>query len=419
MLNDNRIPREAGIDHSVNLMREGYMFILNRRRSFNANIFEIRLLGKKTICMGGEKAAEIFYDTEKFKRKNAAPNRVVQTLFGKNSVQTLDGQAHKLRKEMFMSIMTPHELENLSDIMRKQWDLAIEKWEQMDQVVFYEEVKEVMCRTACDWAGVPVQEDKVKKLTKDLGAMFESPAAIGPAHWAGRNARNRVEKWISEMVHKVRDKQITPPENTALAKFIWHRDLNDELLDPEIVAVEIVNILRPIVAISLYISFTALAIHHYPKEREKLKSGDERYVQMFIQEVRRFYPFFPFLVALVKKDFDWDGYQFEEGTLTLLDIYGTNHDPEIWDNPDIFNPERFAEWEESLFSFIPQGGGDYFMGHRCAGEQVTTTIMKVGIDYLVNQMDYEVPDQDLSYSMVSIPSTPNSGVLLKNVRRKA
>src|SRR5690625_4958875 len=106
MLNDNRIPREAGIDHSVNLMREGYMFILNRRRSFYANIFEIRLLGKKKICISGEKDAEIFYDTEKFKRKNAATNRVVQTLFGKNSVQTLDGQAHQHRKEMFMSIMT-------------------------------------------------------------------------------------------------------------------------------------------------------------------------------------------------------------------------------------------------------------------------------------------------------------------------
>jgi len=418
MPNEKLIPREKGIDHSVNLFREGYMFILNRRRSFNTNIFEIRLLGKKTICMGGKKAAEIFYDTEKFKRKNAAPNRVVQTLFGKNGVQTLDGQAHKLRKEMFMSIMTPHDLENLTDIMRKQWELSAEKWEQVDQITFYEEVKVMLCRTACQWAGVPVQEDEVKKLTKDLGAMFESPAAIGPAHWAGRNARNQVEKWLSETVHKVRDEQITPAEKTALSKFTWHRDLNGELLDPNIVAVELLNILRPIVAISIYISFTALAIHHHPQEQEKLKSGDERYVQMFIQEVRRFYPFFPFLVALVKKEFNWDGYQFEEGTLTLLDLYGTNHDSEIWDNPDTFDPERFVEWEESLFSFIPQGGGDYFMGHRCAGELVTTTIMKVSLDYMLNQIAYGVPNQDLSYSMVNIPSIPSSGIILKNVRRK-
>ena len=110
---------------------------------------------------------------------------------------------------------------------------------------------------------------------------------------------------------------------------------------------------------------------------------------MFVQEVRRFYPFFPSVIALVKKDFTWKGFIFEEGTLTLLDLYGTNHDSKIWDSPEMFNPNRFAEWEESPFSFIPQGGGDYFMGHRCAGEWVTIEVMKVSLDYLANRMDYE------------------------------
>ena len=112
MSNTNQMPREEGIDHSLSLMREGYMYILNRRHSFNSNIFETRLLGKKAICMGGKEAAEVFYDTEKFKRKDAAPNRVVQTLFGRNGVQALDGQTHKHRKEMFMSIMSPDEIED-------------------------------------------------------------------------------------------------------------------------------------------------------------------------------------------------------------------------------------------------------------------------------------------------------------------
>lgn len=102
----------------------------------------------------------------------------------------------------------------------------------------------------------------------------------------------------------------------------------------------------------------------------------------------------------------------------MLDLYGTNHDPEIWDNPDEFSPDRFAEWEGSPFSFIPQGGGDYFMGHRCAGEWVTIEVMKVSLDYLANRMNYEVPDQDLSFSMVSIPSIPHSKVVIKNVKRR-
>jgi fatty-acid peroxygenase len=194
--NANQMPREEGIDHSLSLMREGYMYISNRRHSFNSNIFETRLFGKKVICMEGKEAAELFYDTEKFKKKNAATNRAIQTLFGKNGVQALDGQAHKHRKEMFMSIMSPDELEKLICIAKKQWEIAVDKWVQMEKVILYEEAKEIMCRTACQWAGVPIQEDEIKRLTKDLGAMFESVATIGPKHWLGRNARNRVEKWF-------------------------------------------------------------------------------------------------------------------------------------------------------------------------------------------------------------------------------
>lgn len=418
MSNINQMPKEEGIDHSLSLMREGYMYILNRRKSFNSDIFETRLLGKKAICMGGKEATEVFYDSEKFKRKDAAPNRVVQTLFGKNGVQALDGQNHKHRKEMFMSIMSPVGLERLTDITEKQWEIAINKWGKMDDIILYEEAQEILCRTACQWAGVPVQEDEIKRLTIDLGAMFESAAAIGPTHWLGRNARNQVEEWIGELINEVRDGKVNPPENTALHKFAWHRDLEGNLLDTKTAAVEVINILRPIVAIAIFINFLALAVHHYPEEREKLETHDGKYAQMFVQEVRRFYPFFPFAVALVKKDFTWNGYKFEEGTLTLLDLYGTNHDPEIWENPDVFRPDRFAKWEESPFSFIPQGGGDYFMGHRCAGEWVTIEVMKVSLDYLANRMKYEVPDQDLSFSMVSMPSIPHSKIVLKNVKRR-
>lgn len=414
----NQMPREDGIDHSLSLMREGYMYILNRRLSFSSDIFETRLLGKKAICMGGKAATEVFYDTEKFKRKDAAPNRVVQTLFGKKGVQALDGQDHKHRKEMFMSIMSPKGIQSLTDITKEQWKTALNKWEQVDEIILYEEVKEVLCRTACQWAGVPLEENDVKEMTTDLAAMFESPAAVGPNHWIGRNARRKVENWIGDLVEKVRNGEINPPESTALNRFAWHRDLEGNLLDTNTAAVEVINILRPIVAIAIFINFSALALHHFPEEREKLESHDEKYAQMFVQEVRRFYPFFPLVTALVKKDFTWNGYKFEEGTLTLLDLYGTNHDPEIWENPDLFSPDRFSKWEGSPFDFIPQGGGDYFMGHRCAGEWVTIQIMKVSLEYLVNQMEYEVPNQDLSYSIVSMPSIPHSKVVLKNVKQK-
>lgn len=413
----NSVPKEEGIDHSLNLLREGYLYILNRRQSFHSDLFETRLLGKKAVCMGGKEAAELFYDNSKFKRAGVAPNRVAETLFGKKGVQTLDGDAHKHRKKMFMSIMSQDRLKKMNEIAAKQWDTALTKWQQMDDVVLYEEALEIMCRSACEWAGVPVEEKDMKKLADDFRAMFESATAIGPSHWAGRNARNRVEKWMGNLIDQVREGKLNPEEGTALYTFSWHRDLEGNLLDQEVASVEVINILRPIVAIAVYITFSALAAHHYPEERKKLQSGNEKNTQMFVQEVRRFYPFFPFAAAEVKADFTWKDYTFEKGTLTLLDLYGTNHDTNIWGNPEVFQPSRFENWDGSPFSFIPQGGGDYYLGHRCAGEWVTIEMMKVSLDFLVNQMTYDVPEQDLSYSKVSIPSLPKSKVMINNVQR--
>ncbi|MFJ5771898.1 cytochrome P450 [Psychrobacillus sp. NPDC093180] len=417
MTGSRQVPREEGLDNSLSLLREGYMYIPNRRHSFATDVFETRLLGQKAICMGGEGAAEIFYDNEKFIRNGAAPKRVQKTLFGEKGVQTLDGEAHTHRKKMFMSLMTPEKLEELKNITTNQWAYAAKKWEPKEEIILYEESKQIMCRTACQWAGIPLEEREVLERANQLGNLFESPISVGPGYWKVRHSRKKVEKWIEEMIVQVREGTMKCSEESALYTFSMHRDLEGKLLDIEIAAVELVNILRPIVAIAIFINFTALAVHHNPKESEKLKNSDDRYAHMFVQEIRRYYPFFPLVAARVKKEFTWKDYTFEEGTLTLLDLYGTNHDAELWDDVDTFNPERFADWKGSPFSFVPQGGGDYMMGHRCAGEFVTIEVMKVSLDYLANRLSYQIPSQDLSYSLVSMPSMPHSKVILKNVKR--
>lgn len=413
---ENQMPREEGIDHSISLLKEGYHFILNRSQTLQSNIFETRILGKKAICMIGEEAAEIFYDTDKFQRKDTVPNRVMQTLFGKDSVQTLDDEEHKQRKEMLMSVMTPDQVNTLLEIIKIQWEQSLDKWSQMERILFYEEVKEMLCKVAFKWVGYPLHESDVKKMTKDIGTIIETSAAIGPSHWIGRISRNQVEKTIQELIQETRANKIKFPEQSVLHQFSHYKDLEGNLLDIETATAEVINILMPIVAVSIYINFSFLAMHQFPEEKEKIRTyGD--YTKMFVQEVRRFYPFVPFIAAKVKKDFIWNGYQFQEGTLTLLDIYGTNNDPTKWDGPEVFYPERFAQWQGSPFNFIPQGGGDYYLGHRCAGEQITIEMMKISLDYLVNRMEYQVPEQDLSFSQDDIPSIPQSKIILEQIVR--
>lgn len=414
----NAFPKEEGLDHTLSVLKEGYLYITNRTIGFQSDVFETRLLGEKAICMRGEEAASLFYDNDKFVRHGAAPKRVLNTLFGENGVQTLDGEDHHHRKAMFMSLMSHEGLQKIRTITRKHWGLAVGRWETKKEIEIYEESQEMLCRIACEWAGVPLSAEDITEKSAWLGAMIEATTAIGIAHMKGKRARIKAEKWIQSLIEDVRQGNLTPEKDTALYTFSWHRDLQGQLLDTEIAAVEVLNILRPIVAVSIYITFTALAVIQHPEEREKLAAGEETYLQNFVQEVRRFYPFFPFSGARVKEDFTWNEYEFKKGELTILDLYGTNHHPDLWEQPEQFIPDRFKNWQGTPFNFIPQGGGDYVTGHRCAGEFITLEMMKESLDYLANQITYDIPEQDFSYSFSDMPSLPHSNIVLKNVRSK-
>lgn len=241
--------------------------------------------------------------------------------------------------------------------------------------------------------------------------------AVGPRHWKGRAARTRAEKWMKGIIDDVRAYRIHPDKESALYEMAFHKDLYDRPLTPEMAAIELINVIRPIVAISTFIAFAALALHMWPDNKQKLLS-DSAFFEPFAQEVRRFYPFGPFVGARVKKNFSWKAYEFKMGTLVLLDLYGTNHDVKLWNHPNEFRPERFLERKGSLYDFIPQGGGDSRTGHRCPGEGITVKAIEASLRFILHTVDYNVPKQDLSYSLAKMPTLPSSGFIMSNIKRK-
>ncbi|MCP8615278.1 cytochrome P450 [Salirhabdus salicampi] len=414
---NEHVPKEDTFDSTRDLLREGYMFIKNRTDKFQSDLFETRILGKKVVCMTGEEAAKVFYDPEKFQRKGAVPYRLQQSLFGVNAIQTMDGKAHLHRKLLFMSLMTPEHQERLAKLTRQEWQASVPDWAGKD-IVLFDEAKKVLCRIACKWAGVPIDDGEVKDRGDDFAAMVYAFGAVGPRHWRGRQARNRAEAWIQEVIEQVRSGNLTAEEDSALHKMALYEDVDGKQFDSRMAAIELINVLRPIVAIATFITFSALALHDYPEYNDKLQSGDDMAFDMFAQEVRRFYPFGPFLGAMVKQDFVWNNYEFKKGRLVFLDMYGTNHDDRLWDEPNEFRPERFKEWDQSLYKFIPQGGGDPGKGHRCPGEGVTVEVMKETLHFLINDIEYDVPDQDFNISLKTMPTLPESGFVMSNITKK-
>jgi fatty-acid peroxygenase len=410
-----RIPRDS-LDSTIALIRDPYGFISKRSRHYQSDLFETRLMLRKTICLTGPESAELFYDPSRFVRRDASPGRIQKTLFGQGGVQGLDDEAHRHRKEMFMSLMTPERIGQLGELTAGSWRTFARRWASMDEVVLYDQLQELLTRSICAWTGVPLEESEVGRRTRELTALFDAAGSVGPRHWWSRQARKRAERWIADVIGQIRAGRLHPAEETAARVIAWHRDPNGQLLSPHVAAVEVLNVLRPTVAVAVYITFVAHALHQHPECRRKLEAGEEGYADRFVQEVRRFYPFFPSVMARVRRDFEWKGYRLPRGRRVVLDLYGTNHDARTWAAPEEFRPERFRHWDRSPFNFIPQGGGGHHVNHRCPGEWITIELMKVASDVLAGRIEYEVPQQDLRIDFSRLPALPRSRFVIRNVK---
>lgn len=409
-------------DDTITLLRHGYPFISERAHQLGADVFETRILLRPTICMVGSAAARVFYDDERFVRRGAMPLRVQKTLLGQGGVQGLDGPQHGVRKAMFLSFLHPQGGRQLGQQFAHDFRREVARWDRNGgRVVLLDAVAVVLMRSVCAWAGVPLTPEDERRRTNEMLAMIDAPAAVGPRHWRGRRARRSANAWAADLVRRVRAGDHVPAAGTPLAVVAEHRGSDNGLLDPRVAAVELLNVLRPTVAVNRFVAFAALALHDHPAWVTRLRASSsavqQQDLEAFVLEVRRFYPFFPAAAARVRNDFEWKGITFSRGQAVLLDLYGTNHDSRVWEHPDEFRPERFSTGEPDAYELVPQGGGEHDTGHRCAGEWATVEILKAAVLCLVCDMEYDVPTQDLSIPLSRMPTAPRSGFVISVVRR--
>lgn len=95
----------------------------------------------------------------------------------------MDGEAHRHRKALFMSLMTVEHEQQLADLFWKELRLSIDKWESAGEIVLFDEMNELLCKVACSWAGVPLDSSQLKETAEDFYAMVDAFGAVGPRHW--------------------------------------------------------------------------------------------------------------------------------------------------------------------------------------------------------------------------------------------
>ncbi|GIP71144.1 cytochrome P450 [Lactiplantibacillus pentosus] len=403
------------------LYNAGYEVLTKLRKEANSPVVEAHFLNQEIIAIYGRNAAKIFYDKRFFKRSNAMPKPILRTLQGEGGVQTLDGEAHHKRKKIFMDLMTPERLDDYKRLLEKNLITALNK--QQETFELYALTKDVLFKTICSWAGINLENysrDKITELEDDQVAMFEGTVTSIPDHINGLTSRKNAEEWAQELIKNAREAPLETDKNLALYAFSTATDEKGDLLPLKTAAVDLLNIIRPTVAITVWIALMGHALFSQNNNYIALKTDFFKLQDSFINELRRYYPFFPMIPAISIDDVEIDSYLIPKESWVVLDIYGTNHDTRYMKDADDFRVDRYVGRTKEIsyseqYEMIAQGGGDFREMHRCAGEWITLQTLRVFSDQLVNNYKFDIPAQDWTIPMNQFPTYPRSKVLLSKV----
>jgi sterol 14-demethylase len=100
-----------------------------------------------------------------------------------------------------------------------------------------------------------------------------------------------------------------------------------------------------------------------------------------IKESERLDPMTVTLVRYTKKAYEVDGFRVPEGWLTVCGIALTQRLPELFRDPDKYDPERYSRGEEKPYSIVGFGGG----AHRCWAAQFVYNELKTILGLLLRR----------------------------------
>lgn len=115
----------------------------------------------------------------------------------------------------------------------------------------------------------------------------------------------------------------------------------------------------------------------------------------------------------IEKDTELLGFPLAAGGTALISIYNIHHHPDFWPQPDLFNPNRFLNYDIPQNSFIPFGLGPRF----CVGNHFAMFESQLLLALMVHRYNFSLVNEHPPEIEMSVTLKPKGGIPMKISRR--
>lgn len=143
------------------------------------------------------------------------------------------------------------------------------------------------------------------------------------------------------------------------------------------------------------------------------------YVMAFIYEVMRFASFIPLTIPhSTTSDTSVNGYHIPKNTVIFVNQWSSNHDPEKWTQPEVFEPQRFLDEDGSLDKDLTSNVLIFSVGkRRCIGEDLSKMQLFLFTAMMAHQCEFKADPNyplrmDCDYGLTLKPNSYRMAVTL-------
>jgi cytochrome P450 len=384
-------------------------YLLSQYKKYGS-VFKTRVLGRNiAVFMGAEANRFVLQNGMKyFAWRDGWPPTFVEMLGESLFVQ--DGEEHRSKRRLIMPAFHRQALHNYLSTMEAIARRTSEKWELMGQFRFLEQNKQFTFEIASTLLMGQAPND-LERLSKLFVTLTQGFLTV-PLKWAwtpygkALSARRELMAYIDRAILEHRQN----PKQDALGLLMETRDEDGKSLsNEELQSQTLLLLFAGHETSASMLSSLAMVLPKHPHVWEKLRAeqaslnlgesltmDDIRkmtYLDQVLQETERLYPPVPAGFRGVVEEFEFKGYRVPKGWTALYMINAAHRDPDVFKEPNEFDPERFSpERNEARvpLSMVGFGGG----ARICVGYAFAQLEMKVLLSYLLRFYTWElVPKQ--------------------------
>nr|ARA91614.1 cytochrome P450 monooxygenase [Pieris rapae] len=139
--------------------------------------------------------------------------------------------------------------------------------------------------------------------------------------------------------------------------------------------------------------------------------NEMKYMDQVISEGVRMHPSVPILDRYTLNDYKIPNTDLtiEKGTPIYISLYGLHRDSEFFENPEVFDPERFSKENKIHDNYLPFGTGP----RKCVGMKAGRLFVKVVISMILSEYEvYLQPSEKINLDRRATFTTAENGIYM-------